>query len=299
MKTITCIGHITRDRIVTPDSEVSMPGGTTYYFSYGINSLLQSSPRAASAVAYRLVASLAETDMKAVDDMRDAGIEVSVVPSRETVFFENIYGEDSNNRRQAVRQKADPFTLDSVRGVKSDYIVLGSLLADDFPLEVVSYLHGCGTVVLDAQGYLREVRGTDVVPCRWERKDEFLKYIDILKVNEHEAEVLTGETDLRRAAMMLHEQGVSEVLLTLGSYGSIVAADGTLYDIPVIPERKKVDATGCGDSYVLGYLYRRAQGSCPREAALFASAVATVNLEGHGPFRATEAEAMSRLEGIG
>ena len=111
--------------------------------------------------------------------------------------------------------------------------------------------------------------------------------------------MLTGEHDLRRAAMMLHEQGVREVLLTLGSYGSMVAADGNLYDIPVVPERQKVDATGCGDSYVLGYLYRRAQGDSPRDAALFASAVATVNIEAHGPFRATEAEVLSRLREMG
>ena len=244
MKTITCIGHITRDHIVTPTSDVSMPGGTTYYFSYGINALLKSSPRSAASVSYRLVASLAESDMKSVDDMRAEGIDVTVVPSRETVFFENIYGADSNNRRQQVLAKADPFTLSSIRDIKADYIVLGSLLADDFPLDVVRYLHGCGTVVLDAQGYLREVRGTSVVACPWSGKDDFLRYIDILKVNEHEAEVLTGEHDLRRAAMMLHEQGVREVLLTLGSYGSMVAADGNLYDIPVVPERQKVDATG-------------------------------------------------------
>lgn len=237
--------------------------------------------------------------MKSVDDMRAEGIDVTVVPSRETVFFENIYGADSNNRRQQVLAKADPFTLSSIRDIKADYIVLGSLLADDFPLDVVRYLHDRGTVVLDAQGYLREVRGTSVVACPWSGKDDFLRYIDILKVNEHEAEVLTGEHDLRRAAMMLHEQGVREVLLTLGSYGSMVAADGNLYAIPVVPERQKVDATGCGDSYVLGYLYRRAQGDSPRDAALFASAVATVNIEAHGPFRATEAEVLSRLREMG
>lgn len=134
MKTITCIGHITRDHIVTPTSDVSMPGGTTYYFSYGINALLKSSPRSAASVSYRLVASLAESDMKSVDDMRAEGIDVTVVPSRETVFFENIYGADSNNRRQQVLAKADPFTLSSIRDIKADYIVLGSLLADDFPL---------------------------------------------------------------------------------------------------------------------------------------------------------------------
>lgn len=42
MLDICCIGHITLDKIVTPTQEVYMPGGTSYYFSYGINSLFQS-----------------------------------------------------------------------------------------------------------------------------------------------------------------------------------------------------------------------------------------------------------------
>lgn len=295
MKTITCIGHITHDLIVTPGNEVSMPGGTTYYFSYGINSLLKSSSWMAQLVNYKLVASLGEEDMCVVDDMRRAGIDVSVVPSKNTVFFENIYGEDRNHRIQVVRQKADPFTLDSVKGVISDYIVLGSLLADDFSLDVVRYLHGRGTVVLDAQGYLRKVLETSVIPCSWDKKEEFFKYIDILKVNEHEAEVLTGEKDLHKAALTLYNEGISEVLLTLGDKGSIVVVDGKLYDIPPYKERRVVDTTGCGDTYVFAYVVRRAIGDSPADAASFASVVATVKLEDYGPFSATLYEVQQRL----
>ena len=37
---------------------------------------------------------------------------------------------------------------------------------------------------VDAQGYLREVRGEKVYPIDWTDKVEALKYIDILKVND-------------------------------------------------------------------------------------------------------------------
>ena len=50
--------------------------------------------------------------------------------------------------KQRVRAKADPFTVESVRGVEANYICLGSLLADDFPLEVVKELHRHGTIVM-------------------------------------------------------------------------------------------------------------------------------------------------------
>ena len=190
MDDICCIGHITLDRIVTPQKEVYMPGGTTFYFSHGISHLLNSSD---AEVKYRLVASLAEAEYQSVEDIRALGINVDIVPSKKTVFFENIYGENQNNRKQRVRAKADPFTVEAVKDVKAKYICLGSLLADDFSLDVVKYLCTKGTVVMDAQGYLRKVQDGKVYACDWENKFEFFKYIDILKVNEYEVEVLTDK----------------------------------------------------------------------------------------------------------
>lgn len=293
MEDICCIGHITLDKIVTPKTEIYMPGGTTFYFSHGISHLLDSSD---SKVSYKLVASLAESELKAVDDIRARGIKVEVVPSQKTVFFENIYGENMNNRKQRVRAKADPFTLESVKNVSAKYICLGSLLADDFSLDVVKDLSTRGTIVMDAQGYLREVRDEKVYACDWNNKLEFFKYIDILKVNEYEVEVLTGKKDLHEAAQQLAEWGIKEVLLTLGSYGSIILADGIFYDIPAYEPLTLNDATGCGDTYVMGYVYKRVQGASVEEAGRFAAAVSTIKLEHSGPFADTEQRATELME---
>lgn len=292
MVDICCIGHITKDRIVTPKNEVIMPGGTTYYFSHGISHLINSSKH---NVKYKLIASLAEKDLKAVEDIRNLGIEVEVVNSKETVFFENIYGNNQNNRKQRVNALADPFTVEDVKEVQAKYICLGSLLPDDFPLEVVKYLSNKGAVVMDAQGYLRNVKDGKVFPCDWNNKFEFFKYIDILKVNEYEVEVLTGKKDLHQAASQLAEWGIKEVLLTLGSFGSIVLVDGVFYDIDAYEPISVVDATGCGDTYVMGYVYKRVQGADPLEAAKFATAVSTCKLENHGPFQSTEIDAINRI----
>lgn len=286
-KDIICIGHITKDRIVTPRMENYMPGGTAFYFSNGIRHLdLQK-------VGYRLIASLGKEEMSVVEDMRANGIDVDVVPSRQSVFFENIYKENMNERQQRVRAKADPFTINKLEGLLPDqpndrFIVLGSLMADDFSLDVIKYLASKGTLVVDAQGYLREVRGEEVFAVDWKEKLEALQFIDILKVNEHEAEVLTGEKDYRKACQLLAEWGVKEVLLTLGSLGSMILADGGFYDIPAYKPRKEVDATGCGDTYVMGYLYKRAQGATIEQAGHFASAIAGKKLEASGPFCGTE-----------
>ena len=286
---ICCIGHITHDRVITPHSDVHMPGGTSFYFTHGISHLLQGN------VSYKLITSLAEEDMQAVRDIEALGISTEAIPSKHTVYFENIYGEDVNNRRQRVLAKADPFTVESLQGVEARYIVLGTLLADDFSLDVIRHLSARGTLVVDAQGYLREVRDQKVYPVDWPDKLEALKYVDILKVNEHEVSVLTGEKDLYEGARRLAEWGVREVLLTLGSFGSIIYADGKFYDIPAYEPVELVDATGCGDTYVMGYLFQRCQGASVSAAAHFAAAVSTLKLEHAGPFCGTFEEVVSRI----
>ena len=258
-----------------------MPGGTSYYFSHGISHLKDTKH-------YQLVTALAPSEFKAVEDIRAKGIKVTVIPSHRTVYFENTYGENQDNRSQRVLAKADPFTVEQLENINAHIFHLGSLLADDFSLDVVKYLSTKGILAVDAQGYLREVRGEKVYPIDWTDKVEALKYIDILKVNEHEMEVLTGQTDIKQAALQLAEWGVKEVLITLGSLGSIIYAEGTFHKIPAYPPKDIVDATGCGDTYATGYLYMRNKGASYEEAGCFAAAMSTLKLEASGPFSKTE-----------
>lgn len=269
------------DKIVTPRQTTYMPGGTSYYFSHGISCLKD-------AGSYELVTALAESEMSAVEEIRKKGIAVKVLPSRFSVYFENVYGENQDNRTQRVLAKADPFTADGLRDVEANIYHLGSLLADDFSLDVIKYLSGKGILSVDAQGYLREVRGEDVYPVDWTEKREALQYVDILKVNEHEMEVLTGHTDPERAAVCLAEWDVKEVLITLGSLGSLIYAEGEFCRIPAYAPREVVDATGCGDTYMTGYLYMRNKGCSCYEAGCFAAAMSSLKLEHSGPFSGTE-----------
>ena len=277
MKDICCIGHITKDKIITPRQTVYMAGGTSFYFSYAFSHLPQN-------VSFQLVTKLGEGEMKSVEDMRQAGIDVQVYPSSHTVYFENKYGDNQNDRTQRVLERADPFTVDEMREVNAGVYHLGSLLSDDFSTEVVKYLSTKGRISIDAKGYLREVRGEKVYPIDWAEKREILAHTDIIKVNEHEMEVITGLTDPRAAAKCLAEWGVKEVCVTLGSEGSIILAEGKFYDIPAYEPKEIVDATGCGDTYSAGYLWCRAQGMGFEESGKFAAAMCTLKLEHSGPF---------------
>lgn len=261
-----------------------MPGGTSYYFSHGISHLNDWKN-------YKLVTSLAPSEYSSVDELTGKGLNVEIIPSKKTVYFENSYGINQNNRTQRVLAKADPFTVEKIQHIEAKIFHLGSLLSDDFFLDVIKYLSKKGILSVDAQGYLREVRGENVYPVDWCEKKEALKYVHILKVNEHEAKVLTGLDDYQAAARQLAEWGVKEVLLTLGSEGSIIYAENSFYYIPAYPPKEVVDATGCGDTYMLGYLYMRNKGGSYEEAGCFAAALSTVKLEKSGPFSGTEEDA--------
>jgi sugar/nucleoside kinase (ribokinase family) len=264
-----------------------MPGGTAFYFSHAI--------RHFNDIDYTLVTSLAQSEMAVVDDLRSKQVDVHVIPSKHSVYFENIYGENQDNRTQRVLAKADPFTVKAFEDIDANIFLLGALLADDFPLELIKSLSEKGLIAVDSQGYLREVRDKDVYPIDWKDKLETLKYVHILKVNDFEMEVLTGIKDIKQASRQLYDWGVKEVLVTLGSLGSIIYDGTQYYKIPAYKPTEVVDATGCGDTYVTGYLYKRAKGAGIEEAGRFAAAMATIKIESSGPFNGTKEDVENRI----
>ncbi|MCV5604402.1 PfkB family carbohydrate kinase, partial [Escherichia coli] len=73
-------------------------------------------------------------------------------------------------------------------------------------------------------------------PAR-ELPDELLALVDIITPNETEAEKLTGirvesDEDAAKAADVLHAKGIGTVMITLGSRGVWLSAEGESRRIP-------------------------------------------------------------------
>ena len=277
MNKICCIGHITRDRIITPQQTIDMAGGTSFYMAHGMYHLSPDFP-------FQLVTKIGQESQEEVDRLRQMNIDVLSYSSPHSVFFENHYGLNSNQRMQRVLAKADPFTIEEMKPLQAEVFHLGSLLADDFSPEIVKYLSQKGRISIDVQGYLREVRGEKVYAVDWKDMDAVLPYVDMIKLNEHEMRAIMQLNNPKTVAEKLASYGIREVIITLGSYGSLIYADKTYYEIPAYPPQKIIDATGCGDTYSTGYLYMRSQGATFQEAGRFASAMCTLKLEHNGPF---------------
>jgi sugar/nucleoside kinase (ribokinase family) len=286
MYDICCIGHLTLDKVVTPKGVMIMPGGTSFYFSNAIRNM---------DVRYILVTSLAEKEMDFVHDLRARGVEVNVFPGTNTVYFENIYSDNLDHRDQRVLQTADAFTIEQMEHIDASVFHLGPLLAGDIPLEVIKALAKRGRISLDVQGYLRKVENQNVHAIDWLEKIEGLQYVDILKANEAEMKVLTGHENVRKGAKVLSDWGVKEVVITLGSLGSVIYVNHIFYDIPAYVPAMETDTTGCGDTYMAGYLYQRIKLATPEQAGQFAAAMATLKIESPGPFTGTKADVLRLL----
>lgn len=286
MHDICCIGHLTLDKVVTPKGALNMAGGTSFYFSNAIRNM---------DVAYILITSLAEKEMNFVANLRARDIEVNAFVSSNTVYFENIYSHNLDHRIQKVLQKADAFNFEQVKHIDATIFHLGPLLADDIPLELIKALSKKGKVSLDVQGYLRNVQDQDVYAIDWEDKKKALPYVDILKANEAEMEMLTGCRDIRKGAKALSDWGVKEVVITLGSKGSLIYAGDIFYNIPAFVPAVEADTTGCGDTYMAGYLYQRIKNANIQEAGEFGAAMASLKIEASGPFTGTESDVLTLL----
>ena len=287
MLDLCCIGHITSDKIVTTKTTMHMAGGTAFYFSYAVSKL---------DVNYLLVTALAPAEMQYVADLRDKGIEVKVQPSAHTVYFENIYAEDQDQRTQNVLEKADPFEIEPLQTVDAKIFHLGPLLADDISTALIKNLAAKGRVSLDVQGYLRKVVNKKVHAVDWPGKKEALQYVHTVKADVAELQALTGLINTAQGAKLLADWGVKEVVITNGSGGSAIYSEGKSYTIPAWRPRTVVDATGCGDTYMAGYLYRRVKGDTIQHAGEFAAAMASLKMERPGPFTGTEEDVIQFLK---
>jgi len=272
---ICCVGHITRDKVITQTGVRFMPGGTSHYVSCALMSL---------KADYTVVTKMKASDFEEIKNQYETP-RIRFIASKKTTFFENIYGENPDDRVQKVLAKADHFTREDLKGISASWFHLGPLLNNDIPVGVIEMLSRITRISIDAQGFLRKLQGDKVVPCDWKNKDAMLPLIDILKVNEEEATTLSGVVDPFEACRYLGERGIKEVVLTRGGKGSMIWSDGEIIEIDAVVPSRIVDPTGCGDTYMAGYLFKRTKAFSIAESGNFASQLASKKMEDFGAIK--------------
>jgi ribokinase len=132
-------------------------------------------------------------------------------------------------------------------------------------------------------------------------KEQLLRMVSLLIVNETEASQLTGApvaslVSAERAATVLYDRGIENVIITLGERGAILKTPAGLSHFPS-PEVHVVDTTAAGDCFVAATTHFWNQTGDLRVAVQSAVAVAALSVTKRGaqsslPFMAEYQEYM-------
>ncbi|WP_272643820.1 carbohydrate kinase [Marinomonas mediterranea] len=107
-----------------------------------------------------------------------------------------------------------------------------------------------------------------------------LSKLSVLKVNQDEARAIldSDEQDQTKLAKLLLEQGVQQVLLSLGNQGVLYASEHTCFSQTCLPS-SPVSDSGAGDALIAGFLHARQQDHSIEKSLHFAAACAALTLE--------------------
>ncbi len=154
-------------------------------------------------------------------------------------------------------------------------------------------------IYLGAQGYLRHLNDDKIVLKPWEGFKDFLKFIEVLFIDINESSIILGKQhSARETARKLATFGPKEVIITMGSNGSLIYSKkrDKNYRIPAIKPQKIQDPTGLGDTYMAAYAARKLETDNPQKCGLFASAAASLKLENKGAFKGDRASVCNKIK---
>ncbi len=152
------------------------------------------------------------------------------------------------------------------------------LLQLEIPLETVIYVAGLS--VGKQKRVILNPAPAQTLP------DSLLKDLFMITPNEREAEQLTGvkviDTDsAKRAALLLKEKGVQNIIITMGAAGAFVLSN-EYEGIVETPKVKAVDTTAAGDTFNGALAVFLSEGKSMLESVELASKAASISVTRSG-----------------
>ena len=256
MRPLAVVGNLSRDLV---DGGPPRAGGAPFH----------------AARALRVLGRPALVGAKCAESDRDSlliplvrlGLPVLWRGGTSTAAFSFRY--DGDQRVMTVDALGDPWTTADLHGLeRADWVHVGALARSDFPAQTLAALARDRRVSFDGQGLARPAR-TGPLKLDGDYDPEVLRHVSILKLAEEEARALVGEPD----EDALRSLGVPEVVVTQGSRGSLVLAEGKLERVSARAVDGQIDPTGAGDAFAAAYLVSRSTGHAPTAAARRATAL--------------------------
>jgi sugar/nucleoside kinase (ribokinase family) len=272
---ILVVGTVAFDSIETPSGSAErVLGGSAAYFGMG----------ASFFAPVRIVGVIGrDFPEEYLDLFRRRGIDLQGLKreSGETFHWRGRYHEDLNVRDTIelhlnVLSGFVPDLPESYRD--AEYVFLGNI-DPEMQLEVLRQLRCLRLVACDTMDHWIN---NSLDPLR-----KVLGKIEMLVVNDSEARLLSGESNIVRAARAILKMGPKTVLIKRGEYGVLQFSESSVFAVPAYPLEEVFDPTGAGDSFaggLFGQLARSADASARglRRAIVYGSVVASFTVEDFG-----------------
>ena len=212
--------------------------------------------------------------------------------SAPTFYWSGIYGENFATRETTrtdlnVFEHFNPILPDNYRA--TSYVLLGNI-HPALQHNVLDQISGNPFVAADTMNLWIDISRGDL--------DRLLPRLDLFVVNDDEARMLTGESNLILAGRRLMGLGPKTIVIKKGEHGSVLFHSDGLFMLPAYPVTRVEDPTGAGDSY-LGALVGSlaAQGATGfaalKRSLIQATATASLTVES---FSCDRLEAAGRAE---
>ncbi len=274
-------GNYTKDTIITPEGTHYLDGGGMNYAAHAGKAL---------GIQSAVVTRLSKKDERVVKDIQNDGIDCYPVFSPSSTLMTLEYKTHNVDKRnlyvKGVAGTIEPGHLD---GLEARAVVVSPSLRGEVEPDFFAAMRSRKRIWLsaDVQGFVRVLRGEALVYEPWDEMSDVLKNLDILKSDAVEAEFLTGETNIEKAARLYAALGPREIVLT-HSEGVLIYAGGKYHHYQFHANSME-GRSGRGDTCIGSYVSKRLSLP-PREAGKWAAAVTSLKLERKGPFNRSVSE---------
>jgi sugar/nucleoside kinase (ribokinase family) len=208
---------------------------------------------------------------------------IEIVKNGKTFFWEGVYHKNMNHRDTIntelnVLADFDPKVPSNYNDPK---IVLLGNLHPLIQLKVISQLkNNPDLIILDTMNYWMDNSLSELL--------NVISKVDLLCINDQEAQQLTNENNLDIAAKKLFILGPKYLIIKKGGDGSTIYSKNNSFNCNVFPTKKVKDPTGAGDSFaggLAGYLTKcnTISFNDVKEGVIYGTALASLCIEDFGP----------------
>lgn len=278
------IGTVAFDSIESPYGKVDrIIGGSCPYISLAASFFHQ---------PIQVVAVIGEDFPKEyLNKLSDKGIDLKglqLKPGEKSFYWSGKYHKNLNSRDTLVTElnvleNFIPIIPDEYQSC--DFLMLGNL-SPQVQLQAIKNLKNRPKfIVMDTMNFWMDIAMNELKAV--------MKEVDLISINDEEAEQLTGEHSIRKAAKKILTMGPKYLIIKKGEHGALLFYGEEMFYCPALPLEEVFDPTGAGDTFAggfIGYLAKSGDISFEnmKKAVVHGSALASFCVEKFGTERLFE-----------